>query len=398
MPCDIVPVKAFQSTNLNSKIETFTDVADRILRSLGAPLVRIETTDDMIFENISIAVEFFTKYAGYTHEYLAVHTSLYEHGRGIKMDVLATQYEQRQTGYFRRDLLFVSTSYVALDDIDKTVTDAIPSLMPLFPEGIKKADVVDVDKEEDGTFTVTYRGTRTEDVVFVTDSFLDEISQNDPTIEEKFTQSTEQNFSVDGTIATNATTKQLYKYFDYDLMNYRKAMAVINVEGTGDNLVFLSDNLNSVGALMAQPGMANSLGQFGFDLVSYYLLKDWMETRNKVLQTRVQWKFDERTQYLRLYPQPTSNYIALVECYIEKPIRDIVKEPWVQKYALALTKIQVAHVRGRFGNLSLFGGGTVNYSDLVSQGIKERDDLEEKLLSGASAGFGDAAPPRFFVR
>lgn len=396
MPCDIVPIKAFQSTNLNSKIETFTDVGDRILRSLGAPLVRIESTTDMLFENIAIASEFFTKYAGYTHEFMAVNTALYEHGRGIKMDVLCTQYEQRMSQNFRRDLQFRSTSYVAMDDIPKAITDAIASLSPLFPNGISKADVVDVDKEEDGSFTVTFKGKRVEDVPFTFDDFLLEISQNDSTIEDKFSESAEQNFSEGGTI--NGTTKQIYKYFDYDLMNYRRVMAVINVEGTGDNLVFLSDNLNSIGALMAQPGMANSLGQFGFDLVSYYILKDWMETRNKILQTRVQWKFDDRTQYLRLYPQPTNNYIALIECYVEKPIRDIVKEQWVQDYALALTKIQVAHVRGRFGNLALFGGGTVNYQDLMSQGIKERDDLRALMLSGASAGYGDAAPPRFFVR
>ena len=397
MPCDIVPVKAFQSTALNSKINTFTDVADRVLRSLGAPLNKIEATADMLFENISQATEMFSKYAGYTQEYLVCDTRLYEPGRGIRMDVLLTQYEERNRSAFQRDLIYTKDRYLFKKDIDKQVFLQIGVLSTIFANGIQANDVVDVDRVDSDYVSITYRGKTTPVVPLGDKSFLETICQNDPSLSDDIIQIPENEITIEGDYS-GVLKGQKYKYFDYDLMNYRKCSAVTDFRATGDSLVFLSDNLNSVGALMAQPGMANSLGQFGFDLVSFHMLKSWMETREKVLQTRIQWKFDDRTQYLRLFPQPKENYIGLVECYVEKPLRDIVKEPWVQQYALALTKIQVAHVRGRYQNLSLLGGGTINYQDVMNSGVKEKETLEKQLYEGSSPGLGEAAPPRFFLR
>jgi hypothetical protein len=46
--------------------------------------------------------------------------------------------------------------------------------------------------------------------------------------------------------------------------------------------------------------------------------------------------------------------------------------------------------------VSLLGGGSLNY-DLLQEGLTEKKDLEQMLLTGASAGFGDADAPMFFV-
>jgi hypothetical protein len=64
---------------------------------------------------------------------------------------------------------------------------------------------------------------------------------------------------------------------------------------------------------------------------------------------------------------------------------------------LALTKIAIGNVRGKITNVQLFGGGVINYNDLLSQGLKEKETLEEKLYTGASAGFGDSDPIMFFM-
>ena len=49
------------------------------------------------------------------------------------------------------------------------------------------------------------------------------------------------------------------------------------------------------------------MGNYGFDLISWYTLKNWLETREKLLATRRSFTFDERTQILRMFPQPRSN-------------------------------------------------------------------------------------------
>lgn len=399
MPCDIVPVKAFQSTNLNSKINTFSDVADRILRNLGMPLVRVEATSDMLFENIAQACEMFTKYAGFTREYLIFDTRLYEPARGIRLDTLFTQYEQLirdddVNSVFGRELRYINTSYVVINDIEVAEFEYIPELEPIFTLGLKKGDIIDIRKQSDGSTVLVYKGKETV-VELKQDDFLITIGQNNANLLESIKETTKENLTVEGT--STGTTTQKYKYFDYDLMNYRKVVAVTDYRTTGQSLNFLSDQLTQVGALMAQPNFNHSLGMYGFDLVSFHILRDWLETREKVLATKVQWKFDDRTQYLRLYPQPTQRFIGLIECYVEKPIRDIVKEMWVQQYALALTKIQVAHVRGKINNLSLLGGGSINYQDLMNQGVKEKEELEKRLYDMSSSGLGDAMPPRLFI-
>jgi len=126
-------------------------------------------------------------------------------------------------------------------------------------------------------------------------------------------------------------------------------------------------------------------------------MKEWLDTRDKMLAIRRDIKFDERTQYLQMYPQPgSSRFYGVLACYLERPIRDLVKEQWVYEYALALSKITIGRVRSKFTGVTLLGSGTLNY-DLLAEGLQDKKDLEERLLTGASAGFGDADPPIFFV-
>ena len=65
-------------------------ISDRIKRSLGYPLVSIEIHPDQLHENIQIAAEYFTKFAGYTREYLIFDSALYETNKGIRLDLLYT--------------------------------------------------------------------------------------------------------------------------------------------------------------------------------------------------------------------------------------------------------------------------------------------------------------------
>ena len=48
------------------------------------------TTQHGLYNNIQIAVEMFTKFAGYTQEYLIFDSDLYEVNKGIKLDQLFT--------------------------------------------------------------------------------------------------------------------------------------------------------------------------------------------------------------------------------------------------------------------------------------------------------------------
>ena len=354
MSCtEITPITAFISSNLNNKITSFTRLSDRIMRALGAPMINVEIHHDQLFENISIACEMFTKYAGYTNEYLVFNSSLYEGKNGIRMDQLFSISPD-----FNRINQPTSTVYVATSTIQSNVFSTSPTLSSTYSNGIYQNQIL---SGSDYNNVVAFNNTLS--------AYFDPSANN---------------------------TQQLSNAFDYDLMDYRRVINVTDFEegsNQGVNTLFTMEQ-----TLAQQTYFSYSMGNYGFDLISWYTLKNWLSTREKMLATKRSYTFDPRTQYLVMTPAPTNNvkFYGIVSCYVERPLRDIIKETWVYQYALALSKISVATVRTKFGGTTLFGGGSINGTDMMSQGLNERDKLEQKLYEGAP-GLGDAEPPMFFV-
>jgi len=378
LACEVLPVSAFQSTNLNSKLETFNDLADRIKRSLGYPLITLEVHSDQLFQNIQIAVEYFSKFAGYTKEFLIFDSQIYQRNRGIRIDQLFTLAKSNATNAQKvantpiwagpdYTVELPQTVYVNTSAVPATTFASSSALSSLFSGGMPEFEILDT-------------------------SLYSTVTSFNPALTSNFRASVKKGVSLQG---TDSAAVEYSNVFDYDVMDYRKVIAVTEFEegsNEGVNTLFTLEQ-----TLAQQTYFSYALGNYGFDLVSWYALKEWMDTREKVLAIRRDIKFDERTQYLQMYPQPgASRFYGVLACYLERPIRDLVKEQWVYEYAVALTKIVIGRVRGRFTGVALLGGGTLN-ADLLQEGLTEKKELEQMLLTGASAGFGDADPPMFFV-
>jgi hypothetical protein len=381
--CEIAPISGFQSTNLNSRIDNFNRLSDRILRTLGYPFINVEIHRDQLYENISIAVEFFSKFAGYTKEYLIFDSNLYKKDYGIKIDDLFTLQnsdtfkEQRDLNTpnkdFTKSINTKETVFAATSSIHGSYFSSISSLSSTLENGISANDI----------FAEDFYNEIISEVSSITDLFIPQVKNN---------------ITRKGSIVDE--TNQLINSFDYDVMDYRKVISVTDFEEgstTGINTLFTIEQ-----TLAQQTYFSYAMGNYGFDLVSWYTLKNWLETREKLLATRRSYAFDERTQILRMFPQPGSNnssvrFYGVISCYVERPIRDILKELWVYQYALALTKMSVANIRGKYGAVQLFGGGSLNSTDLMTQGLAEKEKLENTLYTGAAPGQGDSDPPLFFV-
>lgn len=381
--CEIAPISGFQSTNLNSKVDNFNRLSDRILRTLGYPFTNVEIHRDQLYENISIAIEYFSKFAGYTKEYLIFDSNLYQKDYGIKLDDLFTL--QNSDTFIQQKDLFTSnkdftkeidnseTVYTSTSSIPGSLFSSVSSLSSALENGISANNIF-------------------------TDTFYEEIVSEVPSVSSLFVPQVKNNFTREGSVVSNS--ENFVNSFDYDTMDYRKVIAVTDFEegsSTGINTLFTIEQ-----TLAQQTYFSYAMGNYGFDLVSWYTLKNWLETREKMLATRRSYSFDERTQILRMYPQPNASssnvrFYGVISCYVERPIRDILKELWVYQYSLALTKMAVANIRGKYGNVTLFGGGSINATDLMTQGLAERDKLEQQLMTGAAPGQGDADPPLFFV-
>lgn len=296
----LYPLSAYYTTTLTSRITSYELLADRVLRQMGAPLINLEVACSTVYDHIGQAIEWYTKYAGHTEEFLIFDSTIYTRGLGIKLD-----------------RLFSLTPETNTPDLSSTGFTDMSGTAITAPSGI----------------------------------------------------------------------------FDYDLNAYRKVKSVQSfVEGssTGINSLFTIEQ-----SLAQQTYFAYALGNYGFDLVTWEIMKQWLEMRERVLAQKVYYRFDPRNQILRLLPEPTSDkkYFGLIQCMVERPIRDLVKERWVMQYALALTKITIANVRGKFGGTALFGGGMLNSTDLMTQGITEKEKLEQEIMFSA----GEADPLPFFV-
>jgi hypothetical protein len=283
---NVLPRYTPGSTNLNHKISSYDALAQRIRRQLGEPLVNVEIANEQIYDNIALALEFFTKYAGYTEEFLVFDSKKYTRGSGINVATLINQTSEMTT-----------------------------------------------------------------------------------------------------------LTNNVSAGYDYDLDSYRRVLDCFSFtygETTGINTLFTLEQ-----AMAQQIYSSYMVGNFGFDLVSWEVLKGFIDTRTKVLAMTPHFRFDPKNQILRILPEPIpeQTYLGVVGCYIERPIKDIINERWVYRYSLALSKITVANVRGKFSGTNLFGGGSVNYNDFMNQGVQERDALEIEL----KASYEDANPSMFFL-
>ena len=332
------PLSAFYSTNLNPIVKSYERLATRIAYTLGYPQINIEAHQNQVFENISIAIEMFSKYAGYTEELLTFNSRLYEPGKGLRMDVLFTATEQLKNSH-------------PTDPEDTTLDTS------LYEIGRSTIGEGPVD------FSVSYT------------SPAKQTDQDPP--------------NMLGNM----------KGYDYLTDSYRKVVDLFAFEegsSSGINTLFTLEQ-----TLAQQTYFSYALGKYGFDLISWYTLKTWLDTRRKLLSQDYYYRFDDRKQTMYLTPEPgggarRTHFYGIVGAYVERPVHELVQEQWVYQYSLALTKIIIGRIRGKYSGTNLFGGGAPNYTELLSEGNQEKDKLETKLYEGVP-GFGDGQPPMFFV-
>jgi hypothetical protein len=282
----VIPAGYRGGTTLNPTVTSYEELSIRIQHQLGAPLINLEISDEQVYDCITDSIEYFTKWAGYTEEYLVFDSKLYVQGVGIKVDDLCTRTHEMRSS-------------------------ATPSLSTSY---------------------------------------------------------------------------------DYDLASQRKVVDCFEFskgEDTGINTLFTLEQ-----AMAQQIYSSYMIGNFGFDLITWEVLKGFIDTRNKVLALQSQFRFDPRTQVLRITPEPRPEhtFLGVVGCYIERPIKDVIRERWVQKYALALAKIAIARVREKYTGTNLFGGGSVN-AGLLAEGLKEKETLEQELMNS----YQDNCPPIFQI-
>jgi hypothetical protein len=416
----------FYSTNLANKIQSYQMLADRICYDLGYPLVKLEIHGQQLYTCIARAVEFYSRYAGYTEEFLVFNSQLYTRGKGINLEELLTNTPELTATYSStyQTLGYTNTSVPTVTSV--TIPEnSINTFIPVYEFNV--GDVY-IDPSE-YNFTVVLSDTNVQvskmlsvatsgddiatvssteyGIVFTTLTEIFELStyivNNDVTIgiipktnKGGTINATRNATSNDSTVTEYLTTQNtVIGNFDELTKQYRKVISVYSFDESSNSSV---NTLFSIEQTLAQQTyFSYSMGNYGFDLISWYILKQWLETRSKMLALSRRFKFDAKTQHLLMLPEPkpTETFYGVLGVYVEQPIVHLIQEPWVFNYALALAKIAIGRVRSKYTGTQLFGNGSPN-AELLQEGLSDKKELEQQILQG-TGGMADMDPPMFFV-
>lgn len=374
--CEVKPIQAFLSTDLNNKNKTFDDVANKIMRFLGWPVVSIELHRDQVYEAISLAVEFFMRYSGYDREFLVFDSNIYERDKGLRIDKLCTIASNKAAYNAGVNPRLISQTYNMAVEIPERVyvviEDISGSSLPAkwAANGLKKNEIITAED-------------------------YDVITSYSQDLCAYFQISRDTNKTLNGEKMEVQPT-QFQNAFDYDMMDYRKVKEVISYDESSTRS--LTSLFSFESALAAQTYFMYQFQQKGFDLLTYHSLHEFMETRRKTLALDRTFNFNPYTQYFTLSPQPRPgfNFYGVIQCYVEWPLARVLSEPWIFKYALAQCQYILGSIRGRFGSVSLAGGGS--FADNLAyknDAIQMIEKLEKELIEGTA--FSSKTGPLFFV-
>ena len=435
--CNVKPVEFYMSTNLNNKIKTYDDLSERILNMLGYPAVSISDIHaNQIHQAISMAVERFTRYAGFTKEYLIFDSKLYEPNKGVPIDKLftvASLWESKDNPSISRvtsrgpeqylDLgedVYITKTFIKKCDYfishedynmllksareeDKNIIKYLYEMSKKHPDGIEELSIISQFFYD---YLLKHRGYSADQFKKSKDKVFTESGQKLDLYKEKILpveiydeNGKDMYMQMENGIPAGKRREDVKKYnqmFDYDLMDYRKVVSVVSYEETNNTAMSALFSFDT--ALAQQFFYANQFHTHSFGLTTWYCLHEWRNTYEKLLQTKRDFSFNNRTQYFMLNPQPKpwQSFYGLLECWVEKPLKDIIMEPWIFDYALAVVKEMIGRVRSKWGDSnSLLGGGSLTGNALAQEGVAKQKELMDELMQ--KQAYGAASPTRFFI-
>ena len=125
------------------------------------------------------------------------------------------------------------------------------------------------------------------------------------------------------------------------------------------------------------------------DMLNYYMVKQWMETIDMVLNNGsfVQYRFNQRQDRLYLdvgKDMLDEDVFVIIDCYRAldpETFTQVYNDPFVKKYATALLKRQWGQNLIKFNGIQLPGGVSMNGRQLYDDAEKEIALLMEKSSS-----------------
>lgn len=204
----------------------------------------------------------------------------------------------------------------------------------------------------------------------------------------------------------------------YGVFSMDNANAMGSFGGFGGDMLFNFDY-----ALLASTFGYNLQGSrinagMGYDLVTYHLARSFVENTKRLLRL-VSYTWDERTQYLKIHPEPPlamqadsngeftccdgtpnidianarGNQCYMVGLYLEAPIEELLSTYWVREYTLARAKQVIGTIRAKYTNGKLMDGTWFDANSLLTEATTKIEKLMDELRKENYF----IAPPSLFI-
>jgi hypothetical protein len=144
--------------------------------------------------------------------------------------------------------------------------------------------------------------------------------------------------------------------------------------------------------LMGGAGGMGQCGQMGFDILSYFMFKQYLAEIDFMFRKNMSYEFNQRTHRLHLNSGDLNgagvgDYMVF-ECAV-KPSPDIFPDlwtdRWLKRYATALTKKAWGQNLTKYQQVQLPGGITLNGDMIYNEGKEEIMKLEERFSMDEAA-------------
>lgn len=181
--------------------------------------------------------------------------------------------------------------------------------------------------------------------------------------------------------------------YDYELNYRRRINSVFSMDYTsgnggyfGSNLLFSFDYGMVANAFGYDLQGNRNLYRNGYDMLSYEMARGFIDQVQRMVNY-ASYEFNPDTQYLTIIPEPfpeqskalKSNRCYVVGIYLEKPLSHIINKKWVQEWARARTMETLGYIRSKYGNVTLFGGASLQGDSLVTMANTEKERLLKEL-------------------
>jgi len=173
--------------------------------------------------------------------------------------------------------------------------------------------------------------------------------------------------------------QQTYSLTD-ETVGFHKIVSIMDVYRTQSSFLGNAAGQGVYGQLLLQ-----HLYQLGtFDLVSYYMVNEYVETMGQLFASGIQYHWYEDTREILILQTMWTHERILLDVVVERSEQELIKDRylknWIERWASAEARQILSEIRGKYVGLPGAGGGvSLNAQDLIAKSVEDKAECLQMI-------------------